>query len=192
MDNPPVLVVAAVREELNSFTSPLGGGVHTLVTGMGAGRAHERVSRWLSQHPCRCVVSVGFAGGTQAGLRTGDLIVPNEVFDASSGDKQRPSRFSIGNGACVRVGPLVTNRRVLLTPRAKGTLGRRFQALAVDMETWAVAKAAMEADLPWISVRAILDPMEEFLFSPWILMNGMRKASRELGMYLNQWVERIP
>lgn len=188
----PLLVVAAVRQELGNFTFSPNGGVRTLITGMGARRAHETLTRWLSDHPCRCVVSVGFAGGTQTGLATGDLIVPDEVFDASSASRQRPPRLAALQDTPVRVGRLVTNQRVLLTPKAKSALGRRFEALAVDMETSAVAQAAVAAGLPWMSVRVVLDPMEEFLFSPRILVAGMRRASRELGRYLNQLVEQIP
>lgn len=188
----PVLVVAAVRQELEGFSSPPAGEVATLVTGMGAQHARECLARWLSQHPCRCVVSVGFAGGTQAGLNTGDLVVPDEVFDARSGQRHEPASFAASSHLPVQVGRLVTHPRVLLTPTAKKAVGRRFDALAVDMETSAVAQTALEANLPWVSVRVILDPMEEFLFSPRLLMAGMHKASEELGMYLNQWVEQIP
>ena len=58
------------------------------------------------------------------------------------------------------VGPLVTVGHPLCDPQAKEEAGFRYGAIAVDMETAAVAQAADLTDVPWMALRVILDPME--------------------------------
>jgi hypothetical protein len=75
---------------------------------------------------------------------------------------------------------LITIPQMALTPAVKARWGTRFEALGVDLETAAVAEAAMEARLPWLAVRAVLDSMEQFLFAPGVLWRGIRAAGKPL------------
>ncbi|MBI3333372.1 MAG: hypothetical protein HYZ93_04700 [Candidatus Omnitrophica bacterium] len=184
-----ILLVAAVRQELAPFLATLNGDgrVEVLLTGIGRRRAFEAVTRRLGKERCAAVVSAGFAGGTRPGLRVGDLVVPEEVIDASSGRRWKPAAgpprdgFAPSGLAMTCGGFLVTADRVFSTPRGKGELGARYGAVAVDMETAAVAEAATAAGLPWASIRVILDPLEVPLWGNLLgLMRGVRLASRSL------------
>jgi hypothetical protein len=64
-------------------------------------------------------------------------------------------RIHDGAVACVS-GPV-------LTSRAKAELGRRTGALAVDMESAAVARAAKELHKPFFCLRVICDPLHRSL-----------------------------
>lgn len=154
-----VLVVAAVPQELQDFRPQRNSKVQCLVTGMGP-RAGEAVRRRLAEGDIQLVVSAGFAGGVRPGFQTGDLVLASEVIHAPSGDLRRPapSFFSLSDTAFV--GPFVTVEKALSDPKAKAWAGNRFGAIAVDMESAAVAQAADQAGVPWVAVRAILDPME--------------------------------
>ena len=205
-----VLIAAAVPQELQDFRLPAGrqgSQVDCLVTGMGP-RAGEAVRRRLSKGDIQLVVSTGFAGGVRPGFHTGDLVLASEVIHAPTGDRHRPvsSYFSLIETAFV--GPFVTVEQALSDPKAKAWAGNRFGAIAVDMESAAVAQAADQAGVAWVAVRAILDPMEtplvirsraqalRFLAAPrrWKEFSGflqtVRTASRSLAGGLHELMER--
>ena len=153
----PILVVAAVPQELSCFRRHANEEVHCLLTGVGQERAFRAVRNVLNRRRYRLVISAGFAGGTQPGLQVGDLVMASEVVEASSGQRWRPG---IPLDSSITVGTLLTTRHPLVDPQAKAKAGLRYGAVAVDMETAAVARVASEAQVPWVSLRAILDPME--------------------------------
>ena len=163
MTAPRILMVAAVQEELAPFVAGSNGGFDLLFTGMGGPHAFHRVRRRLAQNSYELIVSTGFAGGTRPGFHVGDLVWASEVIEQASGRRWVPaSSFWNSSGNFVR-GPFVTSRGAVATPEGKVQLGNRYGAVAVDMETAAVAEAAHRAGVPWVGVRAILDPMERTL-----------------------------
>lgn len=153
-----VLVVAAVSQELRDFHEQ-GQSVERMVTGMGR-LAGDAVRKRLAKGGIDLVISTGFAGGLRPGFRTGDLVWASEVIDAESGERRRPSAPEAGMEGIAETGPFITVKQVLPDSKAKSDAGRRFDAIAADMESSAVARAADQAGVPWIAVRAILDPME--------------------------------
>ena len=84
----------------------------------------------------------------------------SEVVEASSGVHRQPNRMVFGLNGLASVGPLVTVDRLMANPKDKAKVGAQFRSIAVDLETSAVAGAAQNAHVPWVAVRAILDPME--------------------------------
>ncbi len=156
----PILVVAAVRQEVEPFCHGVNGEVEVLLTGMDGGRAFHLVQERLARRVYRWVISTGFAGGLQPGFQVGNWVMASEVIDASTGDSWKPSRPLPEMGRSVSIGRFVTVPSLLREPPAKEEVGFRFGAIAVDLETTAVASAASKAQVPWIGFRAILDPME--------------------------------
>ncbi len=154
-----VLVVSAVSQELSG--APRGGAgspVRYLVAGMGP-RSAAAVRRRLAREKFSLVVSAGFAGGTRPGFKTGDLVQATEVVEAGTGRRHEPVAFTGLDGDCA-AGVFVTVERPLQSSAEKKELGARYGGVAVEMETAGVARAAEEAGVPWIALRAILDPME--------------------------------
>jgi len=133
-------------------------------------------------------LSAGFSGATQPGMQVGDLVCASEVIDASSARRFHPDarRFE----GSFTVGPIVTVEKFLSTPAAKEQAGRAFNAVAVDMEAAAVARAADEMRIPWAAVRVILDPMEMTLrgWNVFPFMKAIRVASRSLATGLEIWM----
>ncbi|HKI68818.1 MAG TPA: hypothetical protein VKA67_04465 [Verrucomicrobiae bacterium] len=62
-----------------------------------------------------------------------------------------------------RRGTLLTVDEVVATPPAKKALREKFSAVAVDMETSALAEEAQARHLPFASVRAITDKASQEL-----------------------------
>jgi uncharacterized Fe-S cluster protein YjdI len=66
-------------------------------------------------------------------------------------------------GHCVHVGTVVTGNQAVFPTARKRWLRQTFDAVAVEMETAAVAQVAVSHGLPWMSVRAISDTAAEDL-----------------------------
>lgn len=155
---------------------------------MGAG-AGRRVGRQLAWRRYDLVISTGFAGAAQPGFKPGDLVVATEVIDGSTGLKFIP-QDGWAKLKGIRRGPFLTVQAILTEDFAKAEAGRRFNAMVVELETAWVARAALERGIPWMGLRAILDPMETTLeVSSW--RKGMGLAIRpwcwgRFGQFLKQ------
>lgn len=154
----PILVVAATPQELNRFRQAAPADVRCLVTGMGE-KAGAAVRQELQRQRYRLVVSTGFSGGLRPGFQVGDLVMASEVIEEASGLRRKPGT-AFGLNGMASVGPFLTVRKILSDPAQKQQGGVRFGAIAADLETSAVAEAAIQAGVGWVAIRAILDPME--------------------------------
>ncbi|HET9753750.1 MAG TPA: hypothetical protein VFP52_12340, partial [Myxococcales bacterium] len=102
------------------------------------------------------VVSCGFAGALSPSLRAGDLLVATAVRAPDGERLQAPELPASRALAQAARGEIACADRVLATPEEKRALGAGG-ALAVDLESAQVARAAAEAGVPWLAVRAIVD-----------------------------------
>ncbi len=74
----------------------------------------------------------------------------------------RPGPAQVGGGS-VKVGAILGLDRMLSSPQEKAGARARSGALAIDMESHHVARAAAERGLPFVAVRAISDQADEAL-----------------------------
>ncbi len=168
MNTLPLLVVAAVPQEISfsyreKYQKGTHNGVQFLFTGIGRARAASAVKARLSREKCRMVISTGFSGATQPGFHVGDLVTASQVMEASSGRFLEPARWPLNKVKSVAAGRFLTIDRIANDPDTKKKLGDQYGTIAVDLETAFIGAAAEEAHVPWITIRAILDPMEENL-----------------------------
>jgi nucleoside phosphorylase len=152
-----------------SFCGPEWLSVLVLETGLGPQRAEVAVNWLLSEPrlgkvPCRpkVVLSAGFSGALREELAVGDVILATEVVDAY-GDRWPatwPGELPPGEWR-----PPLHRGRVLFSPRLVGDphdkqrLGLKHAALAVDMESGAVARCCREHGVPFGCVRVISDAL---------------------------------
>jgi nucleoside phosphorylase len=143
-----------------------------LQSGIGPDRARRGLLGASRQFPLQAAWSLGFAGGLGDALRPGDLVCPGMVLrddgGAGRGFAVPPARASViaalsALGLPLAAGSLLSVDFPLRTPEAKRTAHRRTAALAVDMEAAAVAEAAEGLAIPWLAIKAIVDPVEESL-----------------------------
>lgn len=123
-------------------------------TGVGFERAKSAIDWLLERYEPRMVVAAGFAGALDPGLRVGDVLVASEVVEQDEQDWRVALPMELGDLAC---GRLVTSPRMVATAAAKQDLRASTGALAVDMESAAIAEACQEAHVPCAVVRAISD-----------------------------------
>jgi hypothetical protein len=169
----PTLILVALPIELRGIAPALGTKVHgtsasgrvggarvvARAVGVGGGAAHVVAE----EHP-RFVISCGFAGALDGALGPGDLVLATSVRD-ESGDSVaardsvlRAVRTTLTHKR-VGEGELLCATRVAATRADKHALARPGR-IAVDLESWAAARAAERARIPWLALRVVLDPLD--------------------------------
>jgi adenosylhomocysteine nucleosidase len=104
------------------------------------------------------------AGGLDPTLTAGSIVLPTEVlsrdnarrYPTSAPWRERLAHILEAQRRVVR-GPLLTSASAIGSPAEKQTAWRETGAVAVDMESAAVAAMAAEHDLPFICVRVVID-----------------------------------
>ncbi|MEM8793345.1 MAG: hypothetical protein AAGE80_17110, partial [Pseudomonadota bacterium] len=109
----------------------------------------EEGARWLADEGCRLLLSYGVSGGLDPALAPGTVLRP--VGLAMDGG---PHALAFGEDDVTLTGSDV----MVLTPEEKAALHARTGAVAVDMESHAVARIAAERGLRMAALRAIGDP----------------------------------
>jgi len=122
-------------------------------------------ARRLVREGAGALVSFGIAGGLDPNLAPGDLVLAERVMspdgDAIAADPGLHAAWAAAARAAGLHhvgGSLLESARFLARVSEKRAAHRSSGAVAVDMESRAVAGVAAEADVPFIAVRAIADP----------------------------------
>ncbi len=135
-------------------------------SGPGPDRA-ERAARALLAEGSEALLSFGVAGGLDPGLAPGTVVLSERLIGAGlslletdAGWRERLMATSEeGNDRnAIRTGDIACTDRSLRTPSEKASLFEATGAVAVDMESFAVARVARDAGIPFLAVRAIADP----------------------------------
>jgi adenosylhomocysteine nucleosidase len=169
-----VAILAAMRSELRPLVRPLSLGsarsadsallagtlgrveVVAATTGIGTRAAAHTAEQLLGATPVDHVVVVGIAGGIGTSVEIGDLVVPDLVLDLASGIEHRPAPL----GDTTPRGMLVTSDVLLVDANEAARLERRG-AIAIDMETAAIAAVCERRRCPWSVFRAISDRADD-------------------------------
>jgi len=161
-------------------------------TGVGLAAARRCMAR-LPALPIEAAVLGGFAGALVPELAPGTLVVADVVIDAASGAAlalplagalEATARRA---GLTVARGTLVTIDAVVKSAAAKRVLQQESGAIAVDMESAALAAALAARGVPAGIARVVLDAADELVpgaeslraVGPWrLLADGVRIARR--------------
>jgi adenosylhomocysteine nucleosidase len=125
---------------------------------MGVGAAASLAKKLDDSAPA-LLISAGFAGGLQPGLKVGTL-----VLGENHSDPHIVSKLSLDQGW--HVGGVSTAEAILERAKDKRFLGMRTGCLAGDLETAHLANVCFERGIPMLSVRCISDAMEDELPVP--------------------------
>ncbi|QPC44415.1 purine phosphorylase [Kaustia mangrovi] len=146
--------------------------------GPGPRRAYEAARR-LVEAGADGLVSFGLAGGLDPELAPGTAILPVAIldedgsrFDCAEDWRRDLTAQAPRDPALQCVDVLATLSEPVASVEAKAALRARTGASAADMESAAVARAAMEAGLPFLAIRAISDRAGDTI--PRAALKGMR------------------
>ena len=148
----------------NAFIGEWKGADIVLVrSGMGCNCAKDALWEVARTYELDRVISIGYAGALDPALDVGDLVVPDKVVYFET-----QKSYSLGENTLTYIpevirGTLLTVDEVVATPLEKKALREKYSAVAVDMETFALAEEAQTRNLPFISVRCITDTSEQEL-----------------------------
>ncbi len=138
-------------------------------TGVGMPNAHEGTELLTKNAKPSVVVSVGFGGACHPELKTGDVVLVNEIRSETPTDRfisepvwrKKMESALKKSGLTYREGSLMTAWK-LADQKQKEAFGKAGH-LAIDMETAAIAAIVRRAQIPFVSLRVIFDPLMETL-----------------------------
>jgi adenosylhomocysteine nucleosidase len=143
-----------------------------LVAAAGAGtpRGTERAIQSLIEQGVPGLVSFGVAGGLAPNLASGALVAPAAVRGTDGAAywvdvewHARLTRAAHAAGIPLVVGGILGAETIAATAGEKARLRESSHAMAVDLESHRVARAAERARIPFLVFRAIADPADRGL-----------------------------
>jgi adenosylhomocysteine nucleosidase len=161
---------------LSGFRADIAGKQYTVAGhGIGIRRAGEMARRAFEMIPApEMVIATGVAGALSSGLKPGDLVLAHRVIQLSENGENarhiltidREHLEDIGRSLTIAglkysTGALMTVPRALATAAEKKHAKVNTGAIAVDMETAAIAAEAHARGIPFVAIRAVLDTADE-------------------------------
>jgi len=166
-------IVVALPEELSTLTSKkIDKGCHVFITdtivlaysGAGADNARAASALLITQGATR-LISWGCAAALSETLKPGDLVLADTLIDAEGAQiGTHPgwielSQSLLSNSLKAHSGSLAESRSIVATGKDKKHLHAQTGAIALDMESIAIAKVAQLNNLPFLAIRTIADPV---------------------------------
>ena len=185
------------------FCGPAWLTVLVVETGIGPERMTAALD-WLLAGPLldnvpyrpKLVLSAGYSGALQENFRIGDIVLATEVADSSG--NCWPVTWPVALPAekwqpPLHQGRLLSMRHLVVSPDEKRCLGQQHDAVAVDIETAAVARLCSQHGIPFGCVRAISDEVQTALspdlvglfaqgrMAPWRVLGALARRPRLAG-----------
>ena len=166
-------IVVALPEELATLTSKkmakgrcvfMAENVIVAYSGVGPVNAEAAAELLIAEGASR-LISWGCAAALSAALKPGDLVLADKLIDAGNSEIAVNAAWldhtinSLAHFVAVHTGHLAESVSLVSTGKEKRQLHANTGAVAVDMESSAVAKVARQNTLPFLSIRVIADPV---------------------------------
>ncbi len=174
-------------------------GLLVAVSGVGSSAASES-ARALIAAGASSLVSWGMAGGLDPALTAGTICLPSAVISAAGARFDTDPhwrellRAAIDRRQTVVHGTLLTEPRAIDRVDAKQTAHRETGAVAVDMESTAIAEVAAHWGLPFLAIRVIVDRAQDALPRSVVAAStaGQVQVARLIGGLLRSPSEIVP
>ena len=164
-------------------------GRRTVLIRSGPGRpnAARATEVLIDGHKPDIVISAGFAGALCPELKRNDILIADQLVDCN--DSEMPVELPAGLLAAtsqpgMHRGSLLTNDGVVRLPSDRQRLFQRWGAMAVEMETFAVAQVCRQRQTPFASIRVINDTSDEILPNDVEHLLSQKSGAAQLGAAL--------
>jgi len=154
--------------KLDRFTMTVGTlegrSIGVVESGVGKKAAAEATASVLEILAPKWLISTGFAGGLVSELRRGHVVMANSVANKEGVEIPIPldlTEEQVESSPGLFIGRLLTVDRIIREVDEKKSLGETHQAVAVDMETLAIAQKCQEHPTRLLSVRIISDAVDQ-------------------------------
>ena len=194
-----VAVIAALALERAGLDALPRGAIRIDVHQSGPGPLRARAAaRAAIAAGADALVAWGLAGGLIPSVHPGDVVLPERGLTPAGAQWRADARWhaalerELAAPFRVHTGALVSVAEVLASPLAKRTAAESCGAVAVDMESAAVAAVAADAGIPFAAVRIVADACADSLpddVGKWIDAAGRRRLLPLFGVLLvpTQW-----
>ncbi len=165
-------IIVALPDEISSLTNKkiIKGDCifindKTLLTCSGAGSENAKnASRMLIKKGVKRLISWGCAAALKAELKPGDLVLPKNL------NTEKQEKISLESPWLTHTlnhlsalnpltGSLIESQVIVAESIEKQTIHSKTGAIALDMESIAIAKTAIKHNIPALVIRSIADPM---------------------------------
>lgn len=157
-------------------------------SGVGEQRARKATDALLAGHHPQWIISAGFAGGLDPTLAQFDLLVANSV--ANEAGQRLAIDLKLEPTAGMHVGRLLSTDHIVHAPDERAALRAAHDALAVDMESFAVAEACQRARARFLCIRAISDTADQELPADLAHLMNQTSLSGQAGAVLGSVFRR--
>ena len=219
--NSKIVIIGAIKEEIAGIKQRmkirdthrlghatvidgewLGHEILLVRSGMGMKKAEESLVAVCKQFSPNLVISMGYAGGLNKTLGSGDLLIAEKILGIAAGkilnfdsafstDQEFLTNELVDKALLVSEtmnlkshrGTLLTVHKPVLKPEQKCALGKLYSVHAVDMETSAMARYARENTMPFLSIRAISDTVDQELMD----LSGLVDKTGEVSKLKAGW-----
>ena len=127
--------------------------------GMGFSRARRATQALLDGHSPRWLLCCGFSGALRDDIPIGSIVVGDSIADQHGQCLQIDLQMPADPARGLFVGRLLTADEMVRTVEQKRQLGEQHAALAVDLESLAVAQVAREGKTRFLAIRVISDDL---------------------------------
>jgi adenosylhomocysteine nucleosidase len=154
-----------------------GRAVQILHTGVGKEMAQARLSQYLNTALPALLISSGFAGATRSHYRVNDLLLAENFCD--------PGLLAIARRVLreqnVHTAKMLTVAKMIDSPAERQEVWEQHEAVAIDMETEAIATVCARRGLRMLSLRVLSDtPRYPFPLPPEVLFDIERQRTPAL------------
>jgi adenosylhomocysteine nucleosidase len=158
-------------------------------SGLGYARARKATTALIDAHSPRWILSCGFSGALRPEMKIGHIAVADAIVDEHGQEQTLTGMFPPDPERGLFVGRLLTSDEMVRTVAEKESLAQKHEAIAVDMESLAVAQVATEKNIRFMAVRVISDDMSADLPSEILSIIGSSGAVR-VGAALGSLMKR--
>lgn len=168
-----IAIIAAMDKEVKLMQSLSSENVLIFKSGIGKVAAAVTTSQIISEHHPDLIINSGVAGGLDSSLNIGDTVCAEAVcyHDVWCGEPNAYGQVqgfplfykSAENitallGANIKKGLIISGDKFITSAEELALLKNKFpEALAVDMESAAIAQTAFMLNTPFVSLRLISD-----------------------------------
>jgi len=145
-------------------------------TGVGKQKALEAIEHVFDKFSINTVISTGFGGALVDHLKIGDVVLYSSLSSTEGKENnldlsthtvpiyQKIVRLSQpGSGCRYLYGKGVTTGEICATPEARVRLFREYSSTVVDMESYWIARVALNWRIPCVVIRSISDLVQDDL-----------------------------
>ncbi len=165
-------IIVALPEEIGSLTHQkinkgecISLSNNTLLTLAGTGPENAgKASALLIANGAQRLISWGCAAALNDCLKSGDLIIPDQLLSEKQQTLSIASRWSqYVQKQLASLNPhtdlLVESSKIVSESTNKRSIQKQSKGIALDMESVAIAKTALQHNLPALVIRCIADPV---------------------------------